>query len=142
MLTKTQINDIFRIQKSCIGITHKKPPQADCNELLNKGKMLTFQELISMESMKYGYKISKGLVPEPIKRIMYSKGGLKTHPYNTRNKSTPNIQKHITTLFNRSFLCRSISTYNKLPEVLKACNSINSFNTKAKTHLLNLPGTS
>ena len=86
MLTKTQLNNIFTIQKSCICIVHKKSLQANCNELLNKSKMLTFQELISLESMKYGYKISKGLAPEPIKRIMNSKGGLKTHPYNTRNK--------------------------------------------------------
>ena len=137
MFTKTQINDLFKIQKACIYIVHEKPTQLDCMEILHSSKLLTFQELIDLESIKYGHRISKGLTPKPIQRIMQSTRGLKTHSYNTRNKSTPNIQKHQTVQFNRSFLCHSISNYNKLPGSLKTIKMIHSFTRKAKVDLLN-----
>ena len=94
MLTKTQINDLFKIQKVCIRIALKKSARVNCMELLQTNKLLSFQELIDLESIKYGYKINNSLVPEPIKKIMHHNGGLKTHSYNTRNKTTLNIQKH------------------------------------------------
>ena len=124
LLTQTQINDLFKIQKVCVCIAHKTLPHSDCMELFHTSKLLTFQELIDLESVKYRQKISKGLTHKPIQKIMLSNGGLKTHSYNTRNKSTPNIQKHQATQFNRSFLCCSISNYNKLPESLKSIKSL------------------
>ena len=41
-------------------------------------------------------------------------GGGKTHWYPTKNKATPNVQQHMSEVFNRSFLCRSVVEYKKL----------------------------
>ena len=57
--------------------------------------------------MKFGFKISKGIMPE-------LEGGRKKHGYDTQNKMTPNIQKHQSMLFNRSFLCKLITHYMNL----------------------------
>ena len=136
MLTKPQVNDLSKIQKACIRIAHKRPPRADCAELLHHSKLSTFQQLIELESVKYGYKLSHGLIPGPIKDIMHKNGGHKTHRYNTRNKSNLNIQKLHSTQFNRSFLCQSTVNYSKLPESLKAAKTTISFTKQAKTHIL------
>ena len=108
MINKWQLNDLMKIQKACVRIICKKKPST------------------------YNSKVSHNLVPKPIQNIMIAKGGKKTHTYHTRNKTTPNIQRHQSTQFNRSFLCRSISFYTNPPEDLKQAKSYKNFCTRAK----------
>ena len=63
--------------------------------------------MITMELCKLGYKISHDKIPKPISTIVSKRGGMKQHKYSTRNKSTPNMQQHLSTQF------------NKLPQELK-----------------------
>ena len=87
--------------------------------------------------MKLGYKISKKQIPSQISNIMNNKGGLKAHRYNTRNKGTPNIQKHQTTQFNKSFLCKSISLYGNLPVDVKMSKTLKTFIRRSQQILHN-----
>ena len=80
-----------------------------------KSRCLTLEQMIDFELSKYGHKVSCSQMPEPILEMMSQKKGKKTHGYNTRYKSIPNIQKHTSTVFNQSFIIKSIAQYQKLP---------------------------
>ena len=45
---------------------------------------------------------------------MKLRGGEKKHHYNMRRKEIPNVQKHRSLSFNKSFLCCGIVEYNNL----------------------------
>ena len=49
-----------------------------------------------------------------------------------QNKDIPNIQQHNMSLFNRSFMCRSLIDYAKLPVSLRAENRILTFERSLK----------
>ena len=132
MINKRQLNDLMKIQRACVRIICKKTPTYSSKVLFEQEHIPTLQNLIDLEAAKFGYKISRNLVPKPIQNIMNAKGRKKTHIYHTRNKTTPNIQRHQSTQFNRSFLCRSISSYTNLPEDLKQTKSYKNFCTRAK----------
>ena len=85
--------------------------------------------------MKFGHKINNNLIPEPLRKMMCRKGGHKKHGYNIHNKNLPNIQKHQSSYFNKSFMNRSITAYQKPPINLKQCKTLRTFTTLAKTLL-------
>ena len=47
---------------------------------------------------------------------------------------TPNIQKHHSTQFNRSFMCRSTVIYTNLPNAIKQKQNIRGFITPIKKY--------
>ena len=63
--------------------------------------------------------------------------GLKTHRYDTRLKSLPNVLPHRSPRFNRSFLCKAITSFTKLPSDIQNLKSEKSFIKKIKLNLLN-----
>ena len=132
MINKRQLNDLMKIQKACVRIICKNPSTYNSKVLFEQEHILTLQNLIDVEVAKFGYKISCKLVPKPIQNSMNAKGGKKTHNYHTCNKTAPNIQRHQSTQFNCSFLCRSISSYTNFPEDLKQTKSHKNFCTKVK----------
>ena len=93
-------------------------------------------ELITLELVKYGYKISNKLYPTKIHELAESNRGLKQHRYPTRFKSTPNIQKHGTKEFNNSHLCKGLAVYINLPDRLKGIKSLKNFTKEVKKYLL------
>ena len=58
----------------------------------------------------------------------------KIHRYLTRNKKMPNIQKHHSTQFNHSFICRSTVIYTNLPTEIKQNQNIHRFTTHVKKY--------
>ena len=80
--------------------------------------------MVDLELTKFGYKISNSILPKPLLDMLNAMGGKKKHQYPTRNKQTPNIQKHSSTQFNTSFVCQGIHLYSLLPSELKAKTSI------------------
>ena len=81
--------------------------------------------------MKTGYNISTNNTPIPIIDI-YRKGEKKRHRYPTRRKNIPAIRKHQDTLFNRSFLCKSLVYYSALSTELRDLKNYILFKKKLK----------
>ena len=93
--------------------------------------------MIELELCKAGLKVTNNSMPNPIMQLFkISGGGVKTHRYPTRNKRTPNIIKHKSTLVNTSFLCKSIATFSKLRYKLKSTNSLKNFARNLKRYFL------
>ena len=80
-------------------------------------------------------------MPTPINKGMEKIGntasGWKAHRYGTRLKSLPNVLPHRSTRFNRSFLCKAIMSFTKLPPDIQNLKSEKSFIRKIKLNLLN-----
>ena len=125
---------MFAIQKQCIRLVHKCNITADCIPLFKQSKMLPLHNMINVELAKQGYNINRKLLPKPILDIYDKNGGEKIHRYPTRNKMMPNIQKHHSTQFNCSFICRSMVIYTNLPNVIKQKQNICGFITNIKKY--------
>ena len=134
MAKKSDINSLFAIQKQCIRLVHKCNITADCTPLFKQSKMLPIHNIINVELAKQGYNINRKLLPKPILDIYDKNGGKKIHRYLTRNKMMPNIQRHQSTQFNCSFICRSTVIYTNLPNAIKQKQNIHRFITHIKKY--------
>ena len=118
MLTKSQLMQIYKEQKQCLHLmtNDKRRRETDVFKIHNA---LKFSDMIKIELSKFGAKVARRQIPKPIQQLMKLRGGAKTHHYNMRKKGIPNVQKHKSPLFNRSFLCRGIVEYfNLTPRLL------------------------
>ena len=88
--------------------------------------------MIHIELLKFDYMLSKISLPNPISKIMNKKGGQKTHPYQTRNKMIPNIQRHNDQSFNSSFLCKGVALFMNSGKSIKDAKSLKRMTIEAK----------
>ena len=66
---------------------------------------------------------------------MFHTLGKKMHHYNTRYKNLPNIKRHTSTEFNKSFLCKGITYYSQLNGEIKNAKNKDDFVCKYKLNL-------
>ena len=133
MSSKSSCNSLYKLQKDCVRLIANRKRNSNVEPLFSNLKIIKFPDLIEIELCKTGYKIDRKLLPTPIIDLFHMKNGKKNHHYNTRQKALPNIQKHSTPLFNRSFLCKSISLYSKLPINVRHSSSLHVFCHRIKT---------
>ena len=74
---------------------------------------MRFTEIIEYKLCKLGYNLKKRLLPEPLIDL-FENCSKKTHSYSTRNKNLPNIKRHTSREYNKSFLCKSLVYTHKL----------------------------
>ena len=98
--------------------------------------MLPLHNMINVELAQQGYNINRKLLPKPILDIFDKNGGKKTDRYPTRNKTMLNVQKHHSTQFNRSFICRSMVIFTNLPNAIKQKCNIHGFVNNVKNHYM------
>ena len=132
MMTKTSKTELEKLQKACICLINKKKKNASTNELFIRNRLLKFSDMIHIELLKFGYMLSKKCLPNPISKIMNKKGGQKTHPYPTRNKRIPNIQRHNDQSFNSSYLCKGVALFMNSGKSIKDANSLKRMTIEAK----------
>ena len=136
MISKSQLSEIFQLQKNCIQLLGKRKNKSDV-DLFATLKVIKFPGMIRSELCKFGAKVSRKLIPEPLQQIMAKRGGQKNHGYNTRTKNIPNVQKHTTTQFNTSFICHSVAEYMQLSMEFNSIQKIPVFVKKLKSKILN-----
>ena len=127
MISNSDKEKLYKVQKSCIRILGCKKKRKNINYIFMDLQILPFPEMIKLELCKYGYKIFKKLLPAPLIKLAYDRGGQKTHCYNTRNKHLPNVQSHKSPQFNNSFMCQGLKEYGKLSQWAKDMSSLNGF---------------
>ena len=136
MTSHKLIKELTTIQDACIQIVCKVPKRTTALPLYKKMQILRLPEMIVLELAKYGFKISHLQYSAKIHDIANTNGGLKQHRYLTRHKNIPNIQKHTTTEFNSSYLCKGIKIYNNLSSKLKSIHNLKVFTREMKNYLL------
>ena len=111
--TAKQHKKINTIQKYCVQAITNKSNSYHTNPIFNTLKIMKFDEIEKFELCKLLFCVKEKLIPAPIYN-MFNTLGKKTHCYNTRYKNLPNIKKHTSTEFNKSFLCKGITCYSQL----------------------------
>ena len=127
MISNSDKEKLYKVQKSCICILGRKKKRKNIDNIFTDLQILPFPEMIKLELCKYGYKIKKKLLPDPLIKLANYRGGQKTHCYNTRNKYLPNVQSHKSPQFNNSFICQGLKEYGKLSQWVKDMSSLNGF---------------
>ena len=135
--TKEQLNKIKKLQKDCLTlITGKKT----CKSLTEEG-ILSIDNMISLENMKFGYKLINNLLPERTSEICktdHTNNSLeKVHAYSTRNKKVPNLPRNMNKTYRDSFLCRGLQSLLALPVETRNKMSLTSFVKTCKQSLIN-----
>ena len=134
MCSKTQQKSLQQLQQHCVATMCK--PLETVNAAYKRLKIINLPDLLLFNQQKIGYSVSHKLFPKPIQRLFNRRGGQKTHRYNTRNKSIPNIQTHQQSTFNNSFLCKSISSYLLLPATARSKKTLTSFTCHLKQYYM------
>ena len=99
-------------------------------------QLVRFEDMIRTELIKLGFKITNKTLPNPLILAFDKEGGKKTHPYNTRNKSLPNIQKHTKNLYNTSFMCKALTEYTKASTILKQKKTVHSLGKALRNNVI------
>ena len=135
MITQQKVNELFNIQKQCAWIITGQQKTVDISHLFSKLQILKIKDLIHIAMCRLGHNISHKHYPSPILNLFVKFGGKKAHRYPTRNKHVPNVQRHYSELYNKSFLCKSITAYNDLPLKLKNVVNTTTFIRELKHHM-------
>ena len=124
MLNAASTEEVFKMQKACTRLVNKKKKNAATNILFKTNKILKLPDVINLELIKYGLKLSRQDLPSPIEGIMNDKGGKKTHRYPMHNKAIPNIQIHKCTQFNNTYLCKDVSVLSASKDCIKGAQHL------------------
>ena len=135
MADKQSLNKLAKIQNECVKMIGTKLGLTTVDSMYKKLGIIPLTKMIQIELAKYGYGVTRKIVPSSIQALANRKGGLKNHRYCTRNCNTPNIQKHTNHQFNSSFMCKGLTTYSALPGDIKNISTLAGFVKKLKREL-------
>ena len=106
-----------------------------------KHRILNVHQLITLELCKLGYRLTHKLLPKPLANALlsdhYNNNLGKTHKYNTRHKTTPNLPRASNSRYRSSYLFQALSVYSKLPDSVTTQSNLKSFNKRCKHYLTN-----
>ena len=135
--TKKQLNKIRSIQKECLTLINGRKT----NKTLSEEGLLSIDNMISLENMKFGYKLINNLLPTRTSEICKTdhtrKSLEKGHAYGTRNKNVPNLPRNMNKTYRDSFLCRGPQSLLALTVETKNKLSLTSFVKSCKQILIN-----
>ena len=132
--TPKQRKQIGTIQKYCIQAITNKSISHHTDPMFTSLKIMKFEEIENFELCKLLFCVKEKLVPAPILNMFHTLGK-KTHHYNTRYKNLPNIKRHTSNEFNKSFLCKGITYYSQLNGEIKNAKNKDDFVRKYKLNL-------
>ena len=131
---REHLNKINKLQSKCLQLIHPKVSPKSLN-------ILSLDEMIKLENMKFGYKLVHHRLPPRIIEICNkdsrSQSLTKTHNYSTRNKSVPNLPVRMNKQYRESFLCKGPQSWLTLSVETREKHSLKSFVRKCKYNLLN-----
>ena len=134
MLSSSSLKALSKLQTHCIELIASRR-QIDALTTMRQLNILPLKSMIRFNLCKLGQQMTHKLLPKPLQDIINADGGKKTHRYPTRNRFTPNIQKHQCPIFNRSFLCQGIKEFVKLKDNLKQEHNPYRFAKQLKNYL-------
>ena len=138
MCKKMDLNRLQKAQNSCIKLLDPKQT-VDMNYINNN--ILTLPQLIKLEEIKLGYKITNKLLPTNLQSLLDTdQNGYalnKNHTYNTRRKRIPNHPRVSTKTYTQSFLNKGISSYSTCSDLLRSKLSYQSLVISYKRDIMN-----
>ena len=133
-MTSKQKKSLEKIQKHCIRSITNSKKNSHTDPQFKSLKIMKINEINRYELCKLAYRVKEKLLPKALLE-MFDAQGKKMHKYSTRYKNLPNIMKHVSSEFNKSFLCKSIWHYNTLSSNIKNAANLNDFIAKYKAYI-------
>ena len=134
---KEQLNKLQKLQTKCLDLVQGNKMNTNLNRTLG---ILSIEDMIKLENMKFGYKLVHWMLPQKIVEICYKDSNqeplTKTHPYSTRNKSVPNLPRNMKKTYRESFLCKGPQSWLTLSVETKNKYNLKTFTNKCKEILL------
>ena len=130
MLPKRDIDTLFKLQKRSVRLICKKSYRSHTDPLYKSLGILKIHDEIELSQVKIVYKVVNDMSPVSIKALYKMGKGA-----NTRNSNLI-IPKNLCSELNKSYLVRSISSWNKLPLNVKTAPSLMSFCKRLKNSYL------
>ena len=135
--SKEQIIKLQKLQTKCLQLVQSKQTKSNLNKNLG---ILTIDEMIRLENMKFGYKLVHQMLPQKIVETCYvdikHQPLTKSHQYSTRNKSVPNLPRNMNKLYRESFLCKGPQSWLTLSVETREKYNLKTFIKKCKENLL------
>ena len=107
MISSSLLKELSKLQSQCVEMIVRTKPM-DIINTMRQLNILLLNRMIQLNLCKLGHQMTHKLLPQPLQNILNADGGKKTHRYPTRNKHTPNIQKHQSIMFNQSFYAKAL----------------------------------
>lgn len=108
MLKRETFLKLEKLQKSVVRIVNKADYLSESSPLFLHTKILKFSDVMSLELLKIMYLFRTKKLPNTIMSLFEER----SHAYGTRNYNVPKVKAHKSTIFNSSFLCKSVSECN------------------------------
>ena len=137
MIDIKSLKKIASLQKQCVLLVDTK---INRKVVCEKLRILTVQQLISLEQCKLGYKLCHSLLPISLERLMKHDHNqhsiVKVYNYQTRQKDIPYRPNVKSKSYRNSFFYRSIYEYSEIPSNLRNIVHLKLFANKCKEHFL------
>ena len=131
--SKEQLNKLQKLQTKCLELIKDKKPYTNLNKTLG---ILSIEDMVKLENMKFGYKLVHWMLPQKIIEICCKDSKheslTKTHHYSTRNKRVPNLPRNMNKLYRESFLCKGPQSWLPLSVETKSSCNLKAFTNKCK----------
>ena len=99
MVSSSLLKELSKLLSQCVEMI-VRTKSMDITNAMRQMNILPLNRMIQFNLCKLGHQMTHKLLPQPLQNILNADGGKKTHRYPTRNKHTPNIQKHQCIMFN------------------------------------------
>ena len=134
---KEQLNKLQKLQTKCLELVQGNKANNNLNKTLG---ILSIEDMIKLENMKFGYKLIHWMLPQKIAETCFRDSRheslTKSHQYSTRNKKVPNLPRNMNKLYRESFLCKGPQSWLTLPVETKNKYNLKSFTNTCKKRLL------
>ena len=136
MASHQQLKQIQNLQDKAVKLIDHQSKKVN---IYKAHAILNVSQLIDLELCKLGYRLANELLPKPLSKALLldqnNQSLSKTHRYDTRCKSIPNLPKVTSSRYRNSYLFKAISTYSKLPDHITKQTHLRGFVTKCKNYL-------
>ena len=135
MISNKMKNKIIRKQNNVISTFNCSKLHRQTQLTYKHLNIMKLDNIIEMELGKLMFNIKNKSVPESLTRLFHLTNPLQTR-YNTRNRNIPNLAKHKTQIFNKSFLTKTYSNWATLNVETKTSKNIHEFKYRFKRSVL------
>ena len=133
LVSKGTLQKLQKVQNKCISLIDNRKSIKDL-------KILTIENLILLENLKFGLKLRKNQLPAKIVDCtvndQHGKSLKKIHTYNTRHKEIYNLPKARTQKYLESIFCKGTQSMLLIESRIRDCSNLGLFVHHCKKWLL------
>ena len=132
-VSKEQLIKLQKLQTKCLELVQSNQTNTNLNRALG---ILSIEDMIKLENMKFGYKLVHWMLPQKIVEICCKDSKqqslTKSHHYSIRNKSVPNLPRNMNKVYRDSFLCKGPQSWLTLSVETRQKYNLKTFTKNAK----------